>query len=105
MNAARWLPAIYAHCAAFIVTAFCERLPTVVRDTWAYGKPVLMTLECNLPEGFAANAVLRIGPNAKSIVEWVREGIQVSSSKLDALADNGLQLVTEKFAWSKLPTR
>ncbi len=54
-------------CDAFILPSFSEGLPMVVLEAWAYGKPVLMTPECNLPEGFAANAAIRIETNPESI--------------------------------------
>jgi len=34
-----------------VCTAVIERGPAnAVQEAWAYGKPVLMTLECNLPK-------------------------------------------------------
>ena len=35
-------------------------LPMYVLEAWAYGLPVVMTLECNLQEGFASHAALEI---------------------------------------------
>ena len=34
----------------------------VLLEAWACGKPVLMTPQCNMPEGFEAGAALRIEP-------------------------------------------
>ena len=58
---------------AFILPSFSEGLPMAVLEAWAYGLPVLMTDHCNLPEGFAANAALRIGTDVESIAEGMRE--------------------------------
>jgi len=44
-----------------------EGLPMVVLEAWAAGTPVLMTRECNLPEGFAASAALDCGYQPCSI--------------------------------------
>ena len=45
--------ACYRNCDAFILPSFSEGLPMVILEAWAYGKPVLMTPQCNLPGGFA----------------------------------------------------
>jgi len=53
--------ATYHACDAFILPSLSEGLPMTVLEAWAYAKPVLMTPECNLPEGFAAGAAVQIG--------------------------------------------
>jgi len=92
--------ACYANCDAFILPSFSEGLPMVVLEAWAYGKPVLMTPECNLPEGFAAGAALRMEPSAKGIEQGLRELFQMPDAKLQALGDNGRQLAVTRFSWS-----
>ena len=42
-------------------------------EAWAYEKPVLMTAECNMPEGFTAAAAVRIGTS----VEDISEGLEI----------------------------
>ena len=81
----------------------------VILEAWAYGKPVLMTPECNLPEGFAANAAIRIEQGersgeqgANSIEAGLRELFQAPSSTLQAFGNNGRRLVSERFAWPKI---
>jgi poly(glycerol-phosphate) alpha-glucosyltransferase len=92
----------YVNCDAFILPSFSEGLPMAVLEAWAYGKPVLMTPECNLPEGFAANAALRIEPNAESMVQGLRELFQTPDSSLFALGARGRELVASRFAWPKI---
>ena len=41
----------------------------VLLEAWAFGKPVLMTPQCNLPEGFEAGAAVRIEPDEESIAK------------------------------------
>ena len=43
-----------------------------VLEAWAHAKPVLMTPECNLPEGFEADAALRIGTTPEEIAAGLR---------------------------------
>ena len=71
----------------------------VILEAWAYGKPVLMTPECNLPEGFAANAAIRIEPGVESIALGLSVLFQAPSSELRTLGDNGRALVAARFTW------
>lgn len=94
--------ACYANCAAFILPSFSEGLPMVVLEAWAYGKPVLMTPECNLPEGFAANAAIRIEPNVESITQGLHDLFRLPPSSLRNLGENGRHLVSARFTWPKI---
>jgi len=93
---------IYFHCDAFILPSFSEGLPMVVLEAWAYGKPVLMTPECNLPEGFTANAALRIEPTIDSITEGLRQLFEMSADERQIMGKLGLALVKDRFVWSKI---
>jgi glycosyltransferase involved in cell wall biosynthesis len=55
--------ASYARADAFILPSFSEGLPMVVLEAWAHSLPVLMTPQCNLPEGFAARAAIKVEPS------------------------------------------
>src|SRR5262249_28975415 len=68
----------YRTCDAFILPSLSEGLPMTVLEAWAYAKPVLMTAECNLPEGFSAEAALRIGPSPGEIADGVRQLVEMS---------------------------
>jgi poly(glycerol-phosphate) alpha-glucosyltransferase len=106
--------ACYANCDAFILPSFSEGLPMVILEAWAYGKPVLMTPECNLPEGFTAHAALRIEqvgrvtPCAPGVGHSIERGLadlfRLPSSGLCSLGSNGRNLVAEKFTWPKIAT-
>ena len=74
----------------------------VVLEAWAYGKPVLMTAECNLPEGFSAQAALPIEPTAESIEEGLKQLLAMSRTDLQAMGGHGRALAESRFAWSKL---
>jgi poly(glycerol-phosphate) alpha-glucosyltransferase len=94
--------ACYQNCDAFVLPSVSEGLPMVILEAWAYGKPVVMTPECNLPEGFAAGAALRIEPNVQSIGQGLDQLLQSSPADLDAMGAKGLQLVREKYVWPLL---
>jgi glycosyltransferase involved in cell wall biosynthesis len=90
---------LYRSCDAFILPSLSEGLPMTVLEAWAHGKPVLMTPECNLPEGFAANAAIRMETDVESMAQALRELFGSSPSTLRNLGDNGRRLVAEKFTW------
>jgi glycosyltransferase involved in cell wall biosynthesis len=48
--------AAYRACDGFILPSLSEGLPMAVLEAWAHAKPVMLTPECNLPEGFTAEA-------------------------------------------------
>jgi glycosyltransferase involved in cell wall biosynthesis len=91
--------ACYASCDAFVLPSFSEGLPMVVLEAWARAKPVLMTSACNLPEGFAAGAALRIEPDAAFIAQGLRVLFEMSRDDRQVMGDNGRALAERKFDW------
>lgn len=92
--------ACYAHCDAFILPSFSEGLPMVVLEAWAYGKPVLMTPECNLPVGYERAAALRIEANPESIARGLAELLPAPRSQRETMGAAGRRLVAERYQWS-----
>ena len=94
--------ACYARCDAFILPSFSEGLPMVVLEAWAYAKPVVITPECNLPEGFAASAALKIETDVESLTHGLTGLFRLSPADLRALGANGQRLVREQFTWDSI---
>jgi poly(glycerol-phosphate) alpha-glucosyltransferase len=94
--------ACYRGCEAFILPSFSEGLPMVVLEAWAYGKPVLVTPECNLPEGFAAGAALRFERSAESIARALEDVFRAPPATLRTMGEKGRELVRDRFAWPKV---
>jgi glycosyltransferase involved in cell wall biosynthesis len=94
--------ACYRHCDAFILPSFSEGLPMAILESWAYGKPVLMTPECNLPEGFAAQAAFAIDTSVQGITEGLRTLESESDDTLKEMGRRGRRLVEERFTWSRV---
>ncbi len=92
----------YRACDAFIMPSLSEGLPITVLEAWAYAKPVLMTPECNLPEGFAAGAALQIGTGPEEIAAGLRQVIEMSDDDRRAMGNRGRNLVETKFSWSRI---
>jgi glycosyltransferase involved in cell wall biosynthesis len=84
---------------AFILPSMSEGMPMAVLEAWAYRLPVLMTPQCNLPEGFAAKAALEMAPEAASISVALKRLFDMTESERRTMRDRGFRLVQERFAW------
>jgi poly(glycerol-phosphate) alpha-glucosyltransferase len=93
--------ALLRSAEAFILPSFSEGLPMSVLEAWAYGLPVVMTPECNLPEGFASGAALEIRNSAVGF-EGMRTLIEMTDQERAAMGLRGRRLVEERFTWSKV---
>lgn len=92
----------YRACDAFILPSLSEGLPMAVLEAWAYAKPVLMTPECNLPEGFSAEAALRIGPRPQEIARGLRQLAEMSDDDRRTMGARGRDLVARRFSWPRI---
>ncbi|NBZ95866.1 MAG: glycosyltransferase [Proteobacteria bacterium] len=84
---------------AFVLPSFSEGLPMSVLEAWSYKLPVVMTPECNLPEGFAADAAIRIDTGTESIAQGLNSLFSMSTSDLESMGAKGRALVEERFTW------
>jgi glycosyltransferase involved in cell wall biosynthesis len=92
----------YRECDAFILPSLSEGLPMTVLEAWAYAKPVLMTPECNLSEGFSVEAALRIGSTPEQIVDGLKRLIEMSDADRRAMGARGRNLVATQFSWPRI---
>ena len=89
-------------CDAFILPSLSEGLPVTVLEAWAHAKPVMMTLECNVPEGFDANAALRIGTTPEQIAAGLKQLFEMSDDDRAAMGTRGRTLVATQFSWPRI---
>lgn len=87
---------------AFILPSFSEGLPVSVLEAWSYGLPAVLTDFCNLPEGFSADAAIRIEPNADSVSAGLELLMQMSALELRGMGVKGRTLVESRFTWSRI---
>ena len=94
--------ALWRSADAFILPSFSEGLPMSVLEAWSYGLPVVMTPECNLPEGFACGAALEIRSGEGSFQDGMRILIEMTNHERAAMGMRGRRLVEERFTWPKV---
>jgi poly(glycerol-phosphate) alpha-glucosyltransferase len=87
---------------AFILPSFSEGLPMAVLEAWSYGLPVIMTAACNLPEGFAADAAIRVDPELQSLTTGMTALFEMSTEERKACGKRGRDLVEQCFVWSQI---
>jgi glycosyltransferase involved in cell wall biosynthesis len=94
--------ACYRACDAFILPSLSEGLPMAVLEAWAHAKPVLMTPECNLTEGFDAGAALQIGTTPEQIAAGLKQLAEMSDDNRSAMGASGRTLVATTFSWPQI---
>jgi poly(glycerol-phosphate) alpha-glucosyltransferase len=92
----------YRGASAFVIPSLSEGLPMVVLEAWSYGVPVVMTAECNLPEGFAAAAALQITPGPASIHEGLTTLVAMNDAEREAMGRRGKALTEQQFSWERV---
>jgi glycosyltransferase involved in cell wall biosynthesis len=92
----------YRDCDGFILPSESEGLPMAALEAWSYGRPVLITPGCNLPEGYAAGAAMSIEPTEISIERGIAEFVELSREEQRSMGDRGLGLVKERFIWRRV---
>jgi glycosyltransferase involved in cell wall biosynthesis len=94
----------FRNASGFILPSFSEGLPMAVLEAWSWGLPVLMTAECNVAEGFAAGAALRITPEPHAIARSLVEFLAMSDRERRAMGAAGRRLVENRFTWARVAT-
>jgi poly(glycerol-phosphate) alpha-glucosyltransferase len=94
--------AAFHHCEGFILPSLSEGLPMVLLEAWACGKPVLMTPQCNLPEGFEAGAAVRIEPEEESLREGLTRFLAMEAREREGIGKKGRELAATRFSWKEI---
>jgi glycosyltransferase involved in cell wall biosynthesis len=87
---------------AFVLPSYSEGIPTVVLESWAYAKPVIMTAHCNLPEGIALGAAIHTSTQPEAIAKSLLQLFEMSDRERSEMGGVGRMLVGQKFDWSRL---
>jgi glycosyltransferase involved in cell wall biosynthesis len=89
----------FQKASAFVLPSLSEGLPISVLEAWSWRLPVVMTPNCNLPEGLKAGAAIMTEANVESIGEALCRVFAMSDLELDAIGARGRQLVEQRFHW------
>jgi len=92
----------YHHCDAFVLPSLSEGLPMVVLEAWAHSKPVVMTPECNLPEGFRAGAAIKVEASETGLISGFNALQRMTDSERFKMGLSGRGLVEDRFAWPRV---
>lgn len=87
---------------ALILPSYGEGLPLVVLEAWAHRTPVLMTPQCNIPEGFTAAAAQQIRAEPASLATSLLDLFSMSPHELRTMGENGRRLVERRFTWTRV---
>ncbi|MGC4048698.1 MAG: glycosyltransferase [Paludibaculum sp.] len=90
--------AMFRQADAFVLPSFSEGLPVAILEAWAYGVPVAMTDECNLLEGFAAQAAVRITADGEGLDQL----LAMDPAGRSEMGARGRRLVEERFTWDRV---
>lgn len=85
--------------SAFILPSFSEGLPVAVLEAWSYHLPVLITPECNLPEGYTSGSAIQIQTDDESIRQGLQDLMSMSDRDRQNIGSHGRALVERKFTW------
>jgi poly(glycerol-phosphate) alpha-glucosyltransferase len=88
--------------SAFVLPSLSEGLPMSILEAWTWRLPVLMTANCNLPEGPRAGAVIAMEANAESIASALNRLFSMSCRELKEMGSRGRNLVEERFQWPRV---
>lgn len=85
---------------AFVLPSYSEGFPIAVLEAWSYGLPVFMTRECNITEGFTANAAVEINNLPEALADTLASALP--GSYLEAIGAAGLNLVKRDYSWPRV---
>src|SRR6266849_3845242 len=97
--------AAYQNADAFVLPSRSEGQPLVVLEAWSHARPVIMTPECNLPEGFEKGAAIRMSATVGGVAGALGKLFALQKPALEEMGRRGRDLVTKNFSWSQIASQ
>lgn len=90
---------MYANADGYILPSHGEGLPMTVLEAWSWKLPVVMTPECHIPEGYDADAAIKINDDVESVEDGLKTFLGMSDEERQSMGMRGYDLVRENFTW------
>lgn len=87
---------------AFVLPSFSEGMPMAVLEAWSWRLPVLMSRQCNLPDGFANGCAIDTGTEEETIAVALSKLMRTSKADLDRMGLAGRELVERRYSWLRI---
>ncbi|MEO7384453.1 MAG: glycosyltransferase, partial [Novosphingobium sp.] len=97
--------ALIGEARFMVLPSHSEGLPMAVLEAWALATPVIMTAECNLPEGFAAGAARECGYDPADIASALESALAISESEWRTMAAAAHALAVGQFSSAAVAAR
>jgi glycosyltransferase involved in cell wall biosynthesis len=95
----------YQNANAFILPSLSEGQPLVILEAWSHARAVLMTPECNLPEGFEKGAAVRMNATVEGAAEGLGKLFALDEQALQGMGRRGRDLVIANFSWPQIASQ
>ena len=86
-------------CDIFVLPSLAEGFSMALTQALAYGKPMLITRYCHMPEVEQWNAGVIVDPNVASITEGLQKLLSKSDSELAQMGRNARALFEARYTW------
>jgi glycosyltransferase involved in cell wall biosynthesis len=93
--------ALLAHADLFVLPSYSEGFPLVVAEALGYGRPMIITTTCYIPEVGERHAGLVVTPEQKALTEALREMMQDEDLRR-VCGQNAWSLAQENFTWEAM---
>ena len=94
--------AVFQEASAFILPSLSEGLPMTILEAWSWRMPVLMTTNCNLPEGSRVGAAIMMETHVEGVCAALSKLFSMDRVEHEAMGARGRRLVEEQFRWPRI---